>query len=162
MLKISTQILATSIVCLLFGLSAVHGQTQDARSEGEAARLMLENQAILEVTAARCKARFPDSATAINAWLSTWRADQAALVATAEIVNAKSADPSLAAARRERADAEIGPVFGGKATPAELQVFCEGLFADGTQNSLRNSQPETIRLLNEAHLRLVRNGEMPN
>jgi hypothetical protein len=162
MLKLTTFAVASLILCVLLSPHLAKGQTQDARSEPDAARLMLENQAILEVTAARCKMRFPDSASAIDGWLGSWRAQQASLIATAEIINAKGADPSLSAVRRDRAEAQIAPVFGGKATPAELQVFCEGLFADDTQNSLRASQPETVRYLTEAHARLVRNGEMPN
>jgi len=147
---------------LAFCIEPAMAQTQDAHSEAEAARLMLENQAILEVTALRCKTRFPDAVTAIDTWLGAWRAQQAPLVAAAEQINAKSTDPSLAAMRRDRADAQIAPVFGGKASTAQLQVFCEGLFAPGTQDSLRASQPETVRYLTEAHARMVRNGELPN
>jgi hypothetical protein len=120
---------------------------------------MLDNQAIVEAAAAQCKTKFPEQGATIDLWLANWNSSDAQLFAAAEALNAKSARPTLKSERRASADAKIAPGFAGAATTEQLQGFCNKLFAPGTVNQLRESQPRTVEFLTEAYARLKRDGQ---
>jgi hypothetical protein len=121
---------------------------------------MLENQAIVEAAAAQCKTKFPEQGATIDIWLANWNGTDAHLFAAAEALNAKSGAPTLKSERRASADAKIAPGFAGAATTEQLQGFCNKLFAPGTVNQLRESQPRTVQFLTEAYARLKRDGQI--
>ena len=145
------------------GVSLAHGQgVPDSTNEADAARQMLANQAIVEASAAQCKSRFPDQGAAIDIWLGSWNSADYHLFAAAEVLNAQSSTPTLKSERRAQADAKIAPGFAGGATTEQLQGFCSKLFAPGTVNRLRESQPRTVQFLTDAYDRLKRDGQINN
>jgi hypothetical protein len=152
-----------TLITLAFGagLSLAHAQgVPDASNEADAARQMLDNQAIVEASAAQCKTKFPEQGAAIDIWLGNWNSSDAHLFAAAEALNAKSATPTLKSERRALADAKIAPGFAGGASTAQLQGFCSRLFAPDTLNQLRERQPRTVQFLSDAYDRLKRDGQI--
>jgi hypothetical protein len=149
---------ATSLALCL--TASALAQVADARNESEAARLMLDNQAIVEVSANECKTKFTERGAAIDEWLGVWHKNDANLIAAAETINAKSPQPTLGAERRAAAEAKIAPGFNGAAPNDQLAEFCTRVFSPGTQDRLRDSQPKTVQFLTEAYDRLKRDGQL--
>ena len=149
---------AISLVCCL--PSAAFAQAPDATNESEAARLMLDNQAIVEVSANECKTKFPERGAAIDEWLGIWHKNDANLITAAETINAKSPHPTLGAERRATAQAKIDPGFNGAAPNDQLAEFCSRVFSPGTQARLNDSQPKTVEFLSDAYDRLKRDNQL--
>ncbi len=155
--------LISAALCSLFltlTAAALAQSLPDASNENDASRLMLDDQAIVESSAAQCRVKFPDMGAAIDGWLATWNTSNQHLFAAAEAINAKSATPTLKSERRGQADAKISPGFNGGATTEQLQGFCAKLFAPGTQDRLRDSQPHAVEYLNDAYQRLKASGDI--
>lgn len=160
---VTRRIVSRTVLMLTFGTAAclTHAQgVPDASNEADAARQMLDNQAIVEASAAQCKTRFPEQGATIDIWLGNWNSSDAHLFAAAEALNAKSNAPTLKSERRALADAKIAPGFAGGASTDQLRGFCSKLFAPGTLNQLRESQPRTVQFLSDAYDRLKRDGQI--